>query len=119
MTFLLDANIPYSANEIFGRGHTVYHVRDIHLSCGTDDEIMRWVSENRAVVVTRDLDFANTMHFNPRDYYGIVVLRLPYFYSAESIKRVLKSCIERIVAESLEGVVVVVEEGRLRMRKFV
>ena len=116
MAFLLDANIPYSAKEVFPKNTRVSHVRDIGLDRASDEEIIKWAKRKQAVLVTRDFDFANILHFPPKQYSGIVILKVPYFYSGEAIKRVLADFLSNTDEKSLAGHVVVVEEGRFRIR---
>lgn len=116
MKFLLDANIPYSAKEIFPARHTVWHVRDLGLFHSADEEIAARAREEQAVIVTRDLDFANTLNFPPELYYGIIVMRIPYFYSARDIKRVLQAFIIGVRDEDLSHVLTIVQEGRSRTK---
>ena len=74
MKFLLDANIPYSLQEVFPKGHNVYHVRDLNLANAQDQEIAKYAKKNKAVIVSRDLDFGNINNFPPENYYGIIIL---------------------------------------------
>ncbi|MBI2050758.1 MAG: DUF5615 family PIN-like protein [Parcubacteria group bacterium] len=118
MKFLLDANIPYSASEVFASRHEVTHVRDIGLGRAPDEDIALQAKERGAVIVTRDLDFANTIIFPPERHCGIIVIRVPFFYSAKDIKRVLGAFIISVGEQQLEQSLVIVEEGRSRFRKM-
>lgn len=117
MKFLLDANLPYSAKEVFASPHDAMHVRDLGLSAASDAVIIERAKKERAVLVTRDLDFANILRFPPRRYSGIVVLKIPSFYNAASIKRVLGEFLTKAKIESLPRSTVIVEEGRIRIRR--
>ena len=117
MKFLLDANIPYSLQEVFPKGHNVYHVRDLNLANAQDQEIAKYAKKNKAVIVSRDLDFGNINNFPPENYYGIIILRLPYFYNAQSIKRVFQNFISKIDESEIPKSTIIVEEGRWRIKK--
>jgi len=117
MLFLLDANIPYSAKEIFPKRHKVVHVRDIGLTSASDQKVIKWAQFNKAVLVTRDFDFANIINFPPSQYFGILVLKIPYFYSAADIKRVLLNFIPKMDEVTVTGSTVIVEETRFRVRR--
>lgn len=116
MKFLLDANIPYSATEIFASRHDARHVRDIGFANAADEDIASWAKEHGAVIITRDLDFANTIVFPPEKHCGIIVIRVPSFYSAKDIKRVLEAFMLSVDERRLERSLVIVEEGRSRFR---
>jgi len=117
MKCLLDANLPFSAKEVFPDNFNVIHVRDIGLESASDSEIIFWAKKNKAVLFTRDLDFANILNFPPQKYAGIVVLRIPSFYSAKNIKALLKSFMVSIDSKQLKRSVIIVEVGRYRIRQ--
>jgi len=117
MKFLLDANIPYSAREIFGENHNALHVRDLNLQNASDKEIIDWAKQNKAALISRDFDFANILNFPPKDYSGIIILKIPSFYTAFEIKRVLRNFIEEINSSLIPKSTIIVEETRFRIKK--
>jgi|SRR3989338_10927102 len=117
MKFLLDANIPYSAKEIFKEQNEVAHVRDFNLQSASDEEIITWAKQNKAVLISRDFDFANILNFPPKEYFGIIVLKIPFFYTATDIKRVLENFLEKAEVSSLPKSTTIVEETRFRTKR--
>ncbi|MFH1862960.1 MAG: DUF5615 family PIN-like protein [bacterium] len=78
MKFKFDENLEGKPIARFRQaGHDAIGVIAEGLS-GADDERVASVSqsENRCLL-TLDLDFANTLHFPPRGFAGIIVLRPP------------------------------------------
>ena len=120
MKFLLDANIPYSVRRIFRKPDHAIHVRDIGLGDATDDEILQRALKEGAVLITRDLDFANAM-LHPRGTHGgIIVIRVPPHFTGENIVNVLKvffASLTRPIKESLVSGITIVEPGQYRMRR--
>ncbi|MHB1872335.1 MAG: DUF5615 family PIN-like protein [Steroidobacteraceae bacterium] len=118
MRFLLDANLPRAAVAIVEKfGHTVEFARDAGLGTAPDEVIAERARSTQAVLVTRDLDFADVRRYPPDDHSGIVVLRLPDDAVATDIAAVL----ERFLAESqfvahLRGRLAIVDEARVRFR---
>ena len=118
MRFLLDANLPRAAVAIVENfGHTVEFARDAGLGAAPDEVIAERARSTQAVLVTRDLDFADVRRYPPGDHSGIVVLRLPDDAVATDIAAVL----ERFLAESqfvahLRGRLAIVDEARVRFR---
>ena len=117
MLFLLDANMPYSAKELFGDPHEVFHVRDLGLQDAQDLDIAAWAKQNRAALITRDFDFANKLNFPPKSYFGIIVLKIPYFYTASDIKRVLNNFLRNVEFLSIPKSTIIVEETRFRIKR--
>lgn len=74
MRFLLDANMPRSAlSALRARGHVVDHVRDLGLGDASDERIATSAHDATAVLVSRDLDFADVRRFPPQNTPGFVV----------------------------------------------
>jgi len=117
MKFLLDANIPYSAIQIFSSRHVVSHVRDIGLGTAPDEEIAEWAKKNGAIIITRDLDFSNKIVFPPEKHCGIIVIRVPHFYTAKDIKRVLQAFMVSVDEKEIPGALIIAQEGRYRLRR--
>ena len=116
MKFLLDANMPYSAKEVFRKPDDVFHVRDIGLASATDEEIRKKALESEAVLVTRDLDFANIILHPLATHHGIVVLRVPSYFTAKQIVSVLKLFFLKIQKTDLIDRLTILEPGRYRTR---
>ena len=78
MKFLIDANLPRSVIELISElGHDAEFARDIGLGAAPDSEIAARAIQSGAVLLTRDLDFADIRSYPPEQYSGIVILRVP------------------------------------------
>jgi predicted nuclease of predicted toxin-antitoxin system len=116
--FLVDANLPRSTVAVLLRfGHQVEFARDIGLAAAPDRDIAARARSTGAVLLTRDLDFANIQQYRPEDHAGIVVLRLPDDATAPTIVGV----VERFVQEpaflaALIGRLAILEANRVRFR---
>jgi predicted nuclease of predicted toxin-antitoxin system len=76
MRFLVDANLPRSAFELFIKlGHATEFVRDIGMGAAPDGVVAARARETGAAIVTRDLDFSDIRQYPPSEYAGIMVLR--------------------------------------------
>ena len=117
MKFILDANMPYSAKKIFARSDWVIHVDDVGLGDASDDEILERANQDGAILVTRDLDFANIILHPINTHVGAVVLRVPSFFTAENINGVLKQFLSIVDTESLSRTLTIVEPGQFRVRR--
>lgn len=119
MKFFLDANIPYSALEIFTELNLeAEHARNVGLSRASDKEIMDYAIKNNSILVTKDLEFANIRIFPIAMHYGIIILRLPSFFKAFEFVNILKTFLISIDLNSLEKSIAIVKLGRYRIRRF-
>ncbi len=117
MKFVLDANMPYSAKGIFKKPDKVVHVGDVGLADATDEEIIKYSLKEKAILITRDLDFANIILYPLGSHAGIIVLRLPSYFNAESIKKSLRWFMLVADKKILPGSVTIVEPDRYRIRR--
>ena len=118
MRFLVDANLPRSTVALLQRhGHAAEHVRDLGLGQAPDSQIAARVRTSSAVLMTRDLDFADIRNYPPGSYPGIIVLRLPDDAAAQDIV----TLVERLLKQSelltqVPGHLVILEADRVRFR---
>ena len=109
ITFLVDENVPESVAEFLrGRGHTVYHVRDLCLAGSPDPIIAAAGDRLDAVVVT----------WNHRDFKKIVS-RIPPKGQAtlRKLGRVTFRCDEAQGRRRAETVIDVIEDEHRRAQQ--
>ena len=118
LRFLLDANLPRMAVDAVGQaGHEVEFARDIGLGNASDEAIAARARDTGAVLVTRDLDFADVRQYPPEHYEGIVVLRL----ADDAVASEIAAAVRRFVSAGdflceLRGRLAIVEGDRVRFR---
>lgn len=119
MRFLLDANIPHSALEIFAEFmQKAYHVNDLGLGTATDEQVISYARKSRCILITRDLDFGTLAVFSRVPTYGIVTLRLPFSFNADRIKSKLREFLRSVDMKRLRNSITVVELDSYRVRKL-
>lgn len=73
LKFLLDENIPKSImNFLKSKRVSVEYVP----GGVKNSRVAKIAIENKAILVTRDSDFANTLVYPPEKFYGIIVLQI-------------------------------------------
>jgi predicted nuclease of predicted toxin-antitoxin system len=118
LRFLLDANLPRMAvDAVRQAGHEVEFARDIGLGNASDEAIAARARDTGAVLVTRDLDFADVRQYPPEHYEGIVVLRL----ADDAVASEIAAAVRRFVSAGdflceLRGRLAIVEGDRVRFR---
>lgn len=119
MKFLLDANIPYSALEVFKKLKlNAIHVNDLGLGTSTDDQIVAYAFKTKCIIVTRDLDFGTLVVFSKMSTYGVITLRLPFSFNATQIKSKLSEFLDSVDLKKLRGSITTVELATYRIRKL-
>ncbi len=115
---LVDANLPYSSKQLLaGLGFDAVHVRDVGLASASDEKIFRYAQKNGRIILTRDLDFADTVRFRPGKHQGIIVMRVSYLLTAGQINNVLKDFMKNVPTAKLKRSLAILEIGRYRLRR--
>lgn len=116
MKLLLDADIPYSfLNKLKEEGFDVVDVRDASGQPLKDEEVFKLACKERRILLTRDLDFSNILHYPPCKSSGIIVLRT-HLLSKEEMFKIIKEALKRS-KEKLEGTLVIATKDRLRFHR--
>ena len=118
MRFLVDANMPRSTLPVFqSLGHRAEHVRDIGLGSAPDSQIAAHARTRGAVLLTRDVDFADIRNYPPANYHGLIVMRVRDDALAQDIVSLLERFLRRTdLLPNLPGHLVILEEDRVRFR---
>lgn len=116
MKFIVDADCPRSLLAVFRKHeHEATHAIDV-LGPASDDEIFEHASKNKLVIVTRDLEFAGIL--TERKGYGVLLVRLPYYFTADKICKVFDEFLGGTESKEFAGSITVLELGKIRIRKL-
>ncbi|PIN89683.1 hypothetical protein COU57_05575 [Candidatus Pacearchaeota archaeon CG10_big_fil_rev_8_21_14_0_10_32_14] len=119
MRFFLDANLPLSLIKLFeDLKLDVIHSRDVEMGRASDREIFDYAIKNNSILITKDLEFGDRRLFQLKDLLGLIILRLPYNFTASQICEHLKIFLESIIIEDLENSITIIKLGRYRMREI-
>ena len=95
MKLLLDADVPRSfLNKLAEEGFDVIDVRDFPSHSLKDEEIFHIACDRKRILITRDLDFSNILHYPPSKSWGIIVLRT-HLLSKEKMFKILKEALSQ------------------------
>lgn len=118
MKFKLDENFGTRTQRIFrAAGHDVQTVRDEGLQGSSDQHLYDVCRVEQRCLVTLDLDFADTIRFQPVQGAGIVVIRLPRNPSLPLLEQLVRQFLEMLTKMSISGRLWVVEIGRIRVHQ--
>ena len=118
MKFKLDENFGTRTQRIFrAAGHDVQTVRDEGLQGSSDKQLYDVCCSEQRCLVTLDLDFADTIRFQPVQGAGIAVIRLPKNPSLPLLEQLVGQFLEMLTKMSISGRLWVVEIGRIRVHE--
>lgn len=119
MKFFIDENLPLSIVDLLkSRGFNAEHVRTSGLSGATDKEIAEYAKKQKAILVTKDLEFGSLILYPENSHYGLLILRLPNHFTAKQIILLLKKFFSKIKPHLLINTLTVLEVGKYRMRRI-
>jgi predicted nuclease of predicted toxin-antitoxin system len=117
MKFLVDnALSPLVSEGLKEAGHDAVHVRDYGLQAAADDIILKRSGEEDRILISADTDFGMLLALYDKNKPSIILLRRGTSRRPETQVEILLNNLEDIKAPLIEGSVVVIEKGRIRIR---
>src|SRR5437016_5935579 len=118
MQFLADMGISTRvADWLRSQGHDTVHLRDRGLQRLPNGDIFQLAAQEQRVVLTFDLDFGEIVAQSGGKTVSVVLFRLSNTRTDHVIER-LETVLQQSNAVLLAGAIIVVEEGRHRIRKL-
>jgi len=116
MRFLADAGVARRiVSWLREKGHDAVHLRDQRLQGLPDIEVFAKASGEKRVLLTFDLDFGEIVALSPSPGASVVMFRLHDTRTPRVIER-LDKVLSDAATQLERGAIVVVEEGRHRVR---
>lgn len=117
MRFKIDENLSDHVRDFLTQlGHDVHTARQESLHGKPDDQIAAAARRESRILLTLDSDFANILLYPPREYPGIIFLKLARQDNA-SVLRSLARPVELLKQYEIAGRLWVVTENDIRMRE--
>ena len=118
MRFLADMGISQQVVEwLRTNGHEAMHLRDEGLQRLPNGEILQKAAQEQRIVLTFDLDFGEILAASAGQIVSVILFRLRNTRSDFVVQR-LASVLSSSGDDLLRGAIVVVEDGRHRVRSL-
>ena len=115
MRIKFDENLGDRGADILrAAGHDVSTVVEEELCAASDVELIEVCRSERKCLVTLDLDFSNSILFDPAHYYGIAVLRLSAGTGETGLLDTVRTFASGLAGATIDGKLWVVRTGRIR-----
>lgn len=115
MKLKLDENLGHRGAELFNAaGHDSSTVAQQGLLGADDRTLIGRCREEQRCLVTLDLDFGNPLLFEPREYAGIAVLRLPSNPSPDHLLEGCRTLIAGLAENDITGKLWIIQRHRIR-----
>ncbi len=99
-------------------GCDIEDARSVGLRGKSDDEILAYGTDQLRTILTADVGFANILRFPLGSHHGIIVIRFPNEVSVNALNESVAVALRSIEAGDVEGNLIVVEPGRVRLRRL-
>ncbi len=118
MGFLVDEDLPRSLAGVLREvGIHAEDVRDVGLRGRPDDDVLRYAASRGLAFLTADLGFGNTLRFPLGSHAGVMVARFPNEVPTTFLSDAILRAIRELTDQDISGSVVIVEPGRIRLRR--
>lgn len=118
LKFIADVHIsPLTVKELYEKGYNIIRVTDRLPATSSDNEIVQLAYQERAVIITQDLDFSAIVAQSGLKGPSIVSLRVDDA-KPDIITQILLNVLPLIETHLTEGVIVSIDEKEYRIRKL-
>jgi predicted nuclease of predicted toxin-antitoxin system len=118
LRLLVDEDLPRSlAPTLRAAGYDAADIRDEGLRGQPDARIFQFAQERGFAVLTGDVEFGNELVYPPAGHRGVVLTRFPNDLPATILVKQIVASLAVVADENLDGAIVVVEPGRVRVRR--
>jgi len=115
---VVDEDLPRIIDKMLeSLGWEVKDVRDVGLRGKSDLGIINFAQKSKAVLFSADWGFANILNFPPQQYFGIAILNFPDEVSTNFIAKETKKALVKIPFKDFKNNLIIIEPGRIRIRK--
>lgn len=117
MRFLLDEGLsPRVASILADAGHDAQHVRDLGLASASDPVVLDAARDHERVLLTLDTDFGTLLAHSGAALPSVVLFRGDVTRRPAGQAQLLLANLDQLEAGLLQGALVVIGNGRLRVR---
>jgi predicted nuclease of predicted toxin-antitoxin system len=95
-------------------GHDVATVREQGLTSTPDEELIVICHQEGRILVTSDIGFGNRLKYNPSDYSGIIILRLPGRSKFADWREAIETLIAGLEAADVAGKLWIISNGNIQ-----
>ncbi|MBA7509498.1 hypothetical protein ES705_01449 [subsurface metagenome] len=118
MKFIADIHIsPQTVKSLTDKGYKIKRVTEFLKPNAKDEKILDLALREGSAIITQDLDFSALLAKRGVNKPSVITLRVNMTKPA-NITEILERVLPQIESEINKGSIIIVEEGRIRIRKL-
>ena len=118
MRVVLDEDLSRSLGATLEQlDYEILDIRDHGLRGKSDKEIFEFAQEQKAMLFSGDLGFANILTFPLGSHFGIAILRFPNEMLTNIVNDTVASLMKKISEEDFKGNLIIFSPARMRIRR--
>jgi len=118
LKFVLDEDMPRSTGKFLkDAGYEVKDIRDYNLRGAEDKQVFKFAQNEKSVLITSDMDFANTLKFPLGEHYGIVIVKFPNEISNNEMNRQIVLRLKELSEDDFFGNLIIIEPMKIRIKR--
>ncbi len=102
---------------IKNKGYEALDVRDCGLKGSSDDEIFRFAQQEKAVILTGDFGFGNTLKYPTGSHFGIVIVHFPNETSTQELNNQIVKAFDNLNETDFIQNLIIIEPHKIRIRR--
>lgn len=119
MRFLVDASLPPAlAGTLREAGHDAVFLAEIGSPSASDPEVIELARREKRIIITADSDFSTELALAGESAPSIVYYHRTRARRGAQLAMLLLAQLPRVEQELTRGAIVVIEEGRVRVRSL-
>jgi predicted nuclease of predicted toxin-antitoxin system len=118
MKFLVDMPLsPKTVDFLKNMGYEAIRVSELGMAKSKDSDIFDYAEQNDMIILSADLDFGTILAHTHSIKPSVIIFRLndP---SLEHVNSLLSSYLSNIEEELMKGVIVIIEDAKIRIREL-
>ena len=118
MKFFVDESLPLSLTQTLRQFGQAQHVRDVGLVGAPDFDVATFAFKGGLIFVTRAIEFGNQLVFPRGSHRGLIIIRAPSYFDQRQLSKLAHGALLQISANEIPSSIIVVEPGKIRVRKL-
>jgi predicted nuclease of predicted toxin-antitoxin system len=117
LKFLIDnALSPIFSKQMQFNGFDSIHVRDLNMQQCPDEEIFDYAQEEERIIVSADTDFGTILALRNERFPSVIIFRRTRNLRPIELVEILFINLKQIEDSLKKGSIVIIEDGRIRIR---